>query len=193
MCSNQESEQLRKILAAKHLVSSLSTVYAVVAVRIKRQQLSAAERSVIHLEEKSMGSESALRGSCLCGVVRITAKTKSNSVGACHCSMCRKWGGGPLFAAECENDVHFEGAEYISIFSSSEWAERGFCQKCGTHLFYRLKQERHYAIPVGLFDGGDQWTFAEQIFIDQKPSFYSFAEKTKNLTGAEVFAQYSAD
>lgn len=131
------------------------------------------------------------RGTCLCGAVRVAAKTKSNSIGACHCTMCRKWGGGPLFAVECERDVDFEGAEHISTFSSSEWAERGFCQKCGTHLFYRLKQEGHYAIPVGLFDGGDQWRFTEQIFIDQKPSFYSFAEKTKELTGEEVFAQYS--
>lgn len=105
--------------------------------------------------------------------------------------MCRKWGGGPLFAAECESDVNFEGVKHISTFSSSEWAERGFCHACGTHLFYRLKQEGHYAIPVGLFNDGDQWRLAEQIFIDQKPSFYSFTQQTKDLTGEEVFAQYS--
>lgn len=132
-------------------------------------------------------------GSCLCGAVRVAAKTKSNSIGVCHCTMCRKWGGGPLFAAECESAVDFEGAEHISTFNSSEWAERGFCKKCGTHLFYRLKQEEHYAIPVGLFDDSEQWRLTEQIFIDQKPSFYSFAEKTKDLTGAEVFAQYSGE
>jgi hypothetical protein len=130
-------------------------------------------------------------GTCLCGAVRVAAKTKSNNIGACHCTMCRKWGGGPIFAVECGSEVDFEGAEHISIFNSSEWAERGFCRKCGTHLFYRLKLEGHYAIPVGLFDGSDEWIFAEQIFIDQKPSFYSFAEKTKNLTGEEVFAQFS--
>jgi hypothetical protein len=55
-----------------------------------------------------------------------------------------------------------------------------------------LKEDEHYAIPVGLFDG-DQWTFAEQIFIDEKPPFYSFVEKTKTLTGEEVFAQYTGE
>nr|WP_290649104.1 GFA family protein [Aquisalimonas sp.] len=140
-----------------------------------------------------MESRTEHSGSCLCGAVRVTARAKSNSIGACHCTMCRKWGGGPLFAAECESAVDFEGTEYISTFDSSEWAERGFCQKCGTHLFYRLKQERHYAIPVGLFDDSDQWIFSEQIFIDQKPSFYSFAQETKDLTGEEVFALYSGD
>lgn len=129
-------------------------------------------------------------GTCLCGAVRLIAKPKDDSVGACHCSMCRKWGGGPLLAVECDSDVRLEGAERISIFSSSEWAERGFCRICGTHLFYRLKQDGHYAIPVGLFDGRDAWMFTGQIFIDQKPAWYSFSEDTKNLTGAEVFAQY---
>lgn len=140
-----------------------------------------------------MDSDTEHRGTCLCGSVRVLAKTKSNSIGACHCTMCLKWGGGPLFAVECNSDVQFEGEECISTFNSSEWAERGFCRECGTHLFYRLKQDRHYAIPVGLFEGSRQWVFSEQIFIDEKPSFYSFAETTRMLTGAEVFAQYSGE
>lgn len=134
---------------------------------------------------------SELQGKCLCGAVRVTATPKSKDIGACHCSLCRTWGGGPLLAVECENKVDFKGADNISIFESSDWAERGFCQKCGTHLFYRLKEQGHYAIPVGLFEGSNGWKFVEQIFIEQKPPFYSFAEKTKNLTGKEVFDQYS--
>jgi hypothetical protein len=139
-----------------------------------------------------MASDSDRRGSCLCGAVRMTIKTTNKNVGACHCSMCRKWGGGPFLALECGSDVHLEGTDSISIFSSSDWAERGFCSKCGSHLFYRLKEQGHYAIPVGLLDEGEQWLFDQQIFIDEKPSFYAFANATKNLTGAEVFAQYSA-
>jgi hypothetical protein len=131
------------------------------------------------------------RGTCLCGSVSVVAKPKSSRISACHCSMCRKWGGGPLFAVECESEVNIEGVEHVSTFSSSEWAERSFCQICGTHLFYRLKQDGHYAIPVGFFDGDDKWRFEEQIFVDQKPSYYSFSEETKDLTGEEVFALYS--
>lgn len=131
------------------------------------------------------------RGSCLCGEVKISAKSNDNNLGACHCSMCRKWGGGPLFAVECKSEVTFEGEDNISTFNSSEWAERGFCRSCGTHLFYRLKQGNHYAIPVGLFEGEDEWQLTEQIFIDEKPKFYSFTQKTKNLTGEEVFALFS--
>lgn len=138
-----------------------------------------------------MNSRIEHHGKCLCGQVKVKATTKNNNIGVCHCAMCRTWGGGPLLAVECDSEVEFQGAEHITVFASSEWAERGFCQKCGTHLFYRLKQEGFYALPAGLLEDDGQWQFAEQIFIDQKPGFYSFAQKTKNLTGEEVFAQYS--
>lgn len=138
-----------------------------------------------------MESRTEHRGSCLCGAVRVKATTKSNNIGICHCTMCRKWGGGPLLAVECGNKVEFTGAGQITTFNSSEWAERGFCQQCGTHLFYRLKKDGHYAIPAGLFDNADDWKLTEQIFIDQKPAYYSFAEATSNLTGQEVFDQYA--
>lgn len=132
-------------------------------------------------------------GSCLCGEVRLAANIKSHQIGVCHCSLCRKWGGGPLFAVECENEVDFEGAEHIATFSSSEWAERGFCKQCGTHLFYRLKEGGHYAIPIGLLEDNDQWQLVEQIFIEEKPEFYSFTQKTKDLTGEEVFALHAGN
>ncbi|WP_224797771.1 GFA family protein [Idiomarina abyssalis] len=139
-----------------------------------------------------MKKEERYHGSCLCGSVSVSANIKSKSVGACHCGMCQKWGGGPFFAVECGDQASFEGDENIAVFDSSEWAERGFCKRCGTHLFYRLKGEDYYAIPFALFEGHDDWEFSEQIFIEQKPTFYSFSEQTKNLTGEEVFAQYAA-
>ncbi len=137
-----------------------------------------------------MPSPSQHTGRCLCGAVKITATSKSEHVEACHCGMCRKWGGGPLLAVECENDVNIEGTDDVAIFSSSEWAERGFCRHCGTHLFYRLKEGGHYELPVGLLDAGAGWELTGQIFIDDKPAYYDFAQTTRNLTGEEVFAQF---
>ena len=130
-------------------------------------------------------------GSCLCGAVRITAKRISKHVGACHCGMCRKWGGGPLMTVDCGTDVSFEGEENISVFNSSEWAERGFCKKCGSHLFYRLKESKQHIMPVGLFEEQNGLVFNHQVFIDEKPAFYAFANETSEMTGAEVFALYA--
>lgn len=143
------------------------------------------------MEEQMENAE--LRGSCLCGAVRAAVKMSSNSVSACHCTTCRKWGGGPALAIECGDDVRFEGADNISVFDSSEWAERGFCATCGTHLFYRLKKGGFYSLPVGLLDDTEQWVFDNQIFVDEKPSFYAFANETKKMTAAEVFALYAEE
>lgn len=130
-------------------------------------------------------------GKCLCGAVKVIAKTMSTHVGACHCSMCRKWTGGPLLAVDCKSDVEFEGKENVSVYNSSEWAERAFCSKCGTHLYYRLKEQDLYIMLAGLFDTDARLHFDHQIFIEEKPEYYSFANETKNMTGEEVIAQFS--
>jgi len=132
------------------------------------------------------------KGSCLCGEVSFTAKKAIQSVGACHCGMCRKWGGGPLMAVDCGTDVTFEGEKYISVYDSSEWAERGFCKKCGSHLFYRLKERKQHMMAAGLFDDNSMFEFDHQVFIDEKPSYYSFSNKTNNMTGEELFARYGS-
>ncbi len=138
-----------------------------------------------------MGETKTKRGACLCGAVTIEAAAVGSDMGACHCSMCRKWAGGPLLAAECGRDVRIDGDANVSVFPSSDWAERGFCSRCGTHLFYRLKESGEYMIPPGLFDDADDWVFKHQVFIDEKPRYYAFANETHDLTAAEVFAQYA--
>jgi hypothetical protein len=138
-----------------------------------------------------MTKVSVAKGSCLCGAVSLSKTDMSNKISACHCNMCRKWGGGALLVVECGSDVSFEGEENIGFYQSSEWAERGFCNKCGSHLFYKFKQNNQYYIPVGLFDNSEGLVFEHQVFIDEKPEYYSFANETKNITGEELFAQFS--
>ena len=138
-----------------------------------------------------MSDKNKGNGSCLCGVVKITAKNISTSVGSCHCNMCKKWSGGPIMTVDCGSEVSFEGEENITVYNSSDWAERGFCNKCGSHLFYRLKQNQQHMILAGLFDDNKQFVFDHQVFIDEKPDFYNFSNETNNMTGAEVFEKYA--
>jgi hypothetical protein len=140
-----------------------------------------------------MSTRIEAKGSCLCGKIEIQAMSMSSDIGACHCSICRKWSGGPLLAVDCNTEVTISGEEYVSSYASSEWAERGFCSHCGTHLFYKLKQKNQYIIPVGLFNDTSKLNFDHQIFIEEKPDYYSFANETKNMTGEEVFALFSEE
>ena len=132
------------------------------------------------------------KGSCLCGSVQIEAKAMNRKLGVCHCAMCRKWTGGPLMSVFCGSDVKFKGEAFIGIYESSQWAERGFCKRCGSGLFYRIKGNQQYHIPMGLFENPENMTFNSQVFIDKKPEYYSFSNKTDNMTEAEVFAKYGS-
>ena len=91
---------------------------------------------------------------------------------------------------DCGKEVTFEGEGNISVYRSSSWAERGFCKECGSHLFYRLKDTGQHMVPVGLFDEQDNLVFETQVFIDRKPSFYSFSNKTNDMTEKEIFKMY---
>lgn len=94
-----------------------------------------------------------------------------------------------MLAVDCGTEVVFENQDGVQNYESSAWAERGFCKSCGTHLYYRLKGNGQYIIPAGLFEDQDL-SFDHQIFIDEKPHYYDFANKTETMTGAEVFAKY---
>ena len=132
----------------------------------------------------------ALEGRCLCGAVSLRAMPKRRHVEACHCSMCRRWGGSAYVGVQCGADVEFEGAENIVRYRSSDWAERGFCRRCGSNLFFHYLPAGTYGLLAGLFPDGALLPLSEEIFIDEKPDYYAFAGERERLTGAEVMAKF---
>ncbi|QFT56497.1 GFA family protein [Microbulbifer sp. THAF38] len=140
-----------------------------------------------------MNDTNQVQGSCLCGSVTIKAELPSSDLGVCHCGMCKKWSGGPLLAVDCQTSVEISGEEHVSVFDSSDWAERGFCSNCGSHLFYRLKETQQYSVPAGIFELPPEVTMTHQIFIDEKPTYYSFANETRNITGLELVTEFSGE
>ena len=138
-----------------------------------------------------MESAQKRTGGCLCGAVRFTAVPEKSDFGVCHCGMCRRWSAGPFFALECGGTVEVDDASNLGIYRSSEWAERCFCKVCGTPLFYRLVGKDFYAVSAEAFDDRHELVMTSQIFIDEKPAYYDFANKTHNMTGAEVFAAFA--
>jgi len=133
------------------------------------------------------------KASCLCGKVKISVNNMPSNVGACHCGMCRKWSGSAYMAIDCGTEVKIDGTENISIYNSSDWAERGFCKNCGSNLFYRLKENQQYMVSAGLFEDPSSFMVDHQIFIDKKAAYYTLANDTKNMTEAEVFARYGGE
>ncbi|HEY7772130.1 MAG TPA: GFA family protein [Marinagarivorans sp.] len=131
-----------------------------------------------------------MEGKCLCGKVSLVTADKTHFE-VCHCGMCRRWGGGPFFGFHCEGELAISGEHNVKTFKSSEWAERAFCGSCGTHLYYKIPALNQHVLPVGLFQHRDNYQFSEQIFIDKKPGFYAFSNKTPELTEQQVFEKYT--
>ena len=129
------------------------------------------------------------QGTCLCGATTLKVTVDNTHISACHCSMCRKWTGGPLLVVHCSQPPVIEGRA-PSVYDSSDWAQRGFCGRCGTHLYYRLVPDGEYFVPAGLFKE-QTFELASQIFIDEKPPYYELANQTPTLTGREVFEQFA--
>ncbi len=126
-------------------------------------------------------------GKCLCGAVTFEAEAVDAHFHSCHCSMCRNWSGGPLFAAVV-GSVTFAGESDIGRYESSAWAERGFCRKCGSNLFYRLKEPDDYVLCLGAFDDESAFQLVGEIFVDEKPPGYDFAGDHPRQTAAEFMA-----
>ena len=78
-----------------------------------------------------------MKGSCLCGAVRLAISAPLDYAEYCHCGTCRRATGAPLMAWACvRNDaVEIEG-DALKRFASSPAVERGFCGQCGTALTF---------------------------------------------------------
>ena len=75
-----------------------------------------------------------------------------------------------------------------SAWQSSDWAERASCARCGSALFYRLVPTDEHFVALGAFDDQAGWRMAKQIFTDRRPAHYAFANRTEEMTEAEVIA-----
>jgi hypothetical protein len=126
------------------------------------------------------------KGECLCGRIKVSLSDIKPEIGVCHCKMCRQWSGNSYMSIEAEQRIDIDGEQHLGLYNSSEWAERGFCKECGTHIFYRLKENKAHYLPVGLFEDSELPTLDHEIFIDLKPAYYNFKEDTKKLTSGEV-------
>lgn len=91
-------------------------------------------------------------GSCLCGELCFTAQLPTLWVAHCHCSLCQKNSGAAFvtWAGFNEQAVVISDENLkLTWFSATENAFRGFCNQCGSTLFFKSSRwpaELHIAI-----------------------------------------------
>lgn len=132
-------------------------------------------------------------GHCLCGAIAFEVTDPAHELGACHCSMCRRWTGLATLSLGVPADALkiLSGKEEIRAYRSSDWAERAFCDTCGSPLWYRLTaggDAAEYYLAAGLLDDLSGMRLEHEIYIDRKPDAYAFAGPTHQMTEAEFLA-----
>ena len=82
-------------------------------------------------------------GTCLCGQLQYEIALPTKWAAHCHCSMCRRAHGAAFVTWVGAADWSFRivrGAEHLTWHRSSPEARRGFCNQCGSPLFFRSQR-----------------------------------------------------
>jgi len=141
-----------------------------------------------------MSEVEVTEGGCLCGAVRYRITGPVSPGAYCHCSMCRKSGGGPVSAWISAPQERFEfiGETAPAVYESSSEGRRRFCPKCGSQLtFESTGNPDTVAITVGTLDNPDAhpphlhfWTSSAISWFHLKDDLPSF-EKTPPIGGGK--------
>lgn len=116
-------------------------------------------------------------GSCLCGAVTFETSADLRPVVACHCIQCRKTSGHYWAATQVPNEsLMLTKSDGLTWFKSSDWAERGFCNRCGASLFYRMHGEGMTSIAAGTLDGSTGLSVSKHIFVKDKGDYYDIED-----------------
>ena len=112
-------------------------------------------------------------GQCECGGVRFSVRNPRPTVTVCHCGQCRRTSGHLWAATRADDvDITFHARETLSWFASSDHAKRGFCNRCGSSLFYKPNGSTHMGIAAGSLDRPTEMTLTRHIYLADKGDYY---------------------
>ncbi len=117
-----------------------------------------------------MSQTTTLTGGCLCGAVRYRADATATLPYMCHCSDCRRWGGGPAHYAivVAAREVAIEGAPRVHVVTAESGREvaRYFCGGCGGHLMTSPWPEAtRYSLKAGTLDDPALYQPEHEIWV----------------------------
>ena len=117
------------------------------------------------------------QGGCLCGAVRYVAAGPLREVIFCHCVQCRKQTG-LYYAATAVEQINLEisGMQHLHWYAASAFAQRSFCETCGSALFWKPAAGSHIAILAGSFDDPSVLRGGYHICTLNRPQFYDLAD-----------------
>ncbi len=119
-----------------------------------------------------------LTGSCLCKSVTYEVSGPLRSSVACHCVQCRKTSGHYVSATQAPSGQLLITKDTTLIwYQSSEKAQRGFCNRCGSSLFWRHEDDGGaVSIMSGTLDGPTGLKTEKHIYVADKGDYYDITD-----------------
>jgi hypothetical protein len=81
----------------------------------------------------------------------------------------------------------------VAHYRSSAFAERAFCPRCGSHLWFSDVEDGHepqsYELMPGLFDAARDWPLRSEIYVDRALSSVHLLGDHRRKTRAEYEAE----
>ena len=115
-----------------------------------------------------------ISGGCLCGGVRYEVTGKLRNIITCHCEQCRRSSGHFVAATACRRE-HFKLVQQDSLqwFSAVPGHRRGFCNICGSSLFFEETGGPRVSIAAGTLDAPQGLRIEAQIFTAEAGDYYA--------------------
>lgn len=73
--------------------------------------------------------------------------------------------------------IELTASDQLRWYQSSDTAERGFCARCGSNLFWRQKGRDAISITAGTLDTPTNLSIEEHIFVADKSDYYTINDE----------------
>lgn len=129
-------------------------------------------------------------GRCHCGAVRYEADVFLGGAYYCHCTTCRNSSGQPT---EIAVPVKIGSLQWTKgapdHFTSSDWAQRGFCKQCGSRLIFSpldADDEWLVNLAIGSLDKPETVTPSMHIFENSRLPWYRIDDGLPRYRSDEI-------
>lgn len=142
-----------------------------------------------------MTAKQVFEGGCLCGAIRYRSTAAPVRGVICHCSMCRKHSGAPILAF-----VHFPRDAFTWVkgeptrYRSSQYAERGFCPKCGSSLsIHEEVLEDRVQVTLGSLDEPNRAKIDDHVWTVDRIGWFDVQDDLPRYTKDSPASPSKAD
>lgn len=124
-------------------------------------------------------------GGCYCGAVRYEVQGPLRGVVNCHCTQCAKLNGNfGSHSKAPKAKINITNKEGLKWYKISDVARRGFCQECGSGLFWDHIEQNALGIIAGSLENPVGLETIGHIFVEDKSEFYEITDDIQQFRGS---------